>query len=56
MQVEFGGGDEKPAPLLSKPFTTPQLERATLALAPLLAPSAEHFLPARLMSLLNGRD
>ena len=34
----------------------PQLERETLALAPLLAPAAEHFLPARLTSLLQGRD
>jgi hypothetical protein len=33
-----------------------QLDRAGLALEPLLLPSAEHFLPARLAALLNVRD
>jgi hypothetical protein len=34
----------------------PHLDRNELALEPLLQPSAEHFLPARLAGLLNGRD
>jgi hypothetical protein len=32
----------------------PQLDRAALALAPLLAPSSEHFLPLRLQRLLHA--
>ena len=32
----------------------PQLDRAALAFAPLLAPAGEHFLPARFASLLNA--
>jgi UDP-N-acetyl-alpha-D-muramoyl-L-alanyl-L-glutamate epimerase len=31
----------------------PQLERSELALAPLLTPSPEHFLPLRLQRLLH---
>jgi hypothetical protein len=34
----------------------PQLDHGALALEPLLTPSPEHFLPARLMSLLRSRD
>jgi hypothetical protein len=33
----------------------PQLDASDLALAPLLVPSPEHFLPARLRGLLDAR-